>query len=99
MIAHLDSIISGQARKDGLTGEERAKQIAETSAKLLSIERIICALIEKARAEWLPADYTHELSPLAILSVVQVPPPVQPGSSPGMASWIIKRSARDGLRS
>ena len=47
------------------------------------MERIICALIEKARAEWLPADYTRELNPRAILGVVQTgkAPAVEAGSS------------------
>lgn len=91
LVGYLDNMITEQAGSDGLTDEERAKQTADTSDKLLSVERIICALIERARAEWLPADYTSELNPLAILSVVQVEaPPVERGTTPGY-SWLLRR--------
>ncbi len=87
----MDSLISEQASSEGLSNEDRTKQTTEVAETLLATKRIICTLIEHARAEWLPADYTDELNPLAILSVVQVEAPaVQPGSSLGM-SGLLKR--------
>lgn len=79
----------------GLTDEARSQQTSDTAAKLLSVERQICSLIERARAEWLPVDFTVELNPLAILSVIQVEPPTQQGSSPGMGSWLLRRPGGD----
>ena len=91
LASYLDNLITEQASSDGLTDEERTKQTKDTSDRLLATERIICALIERARVEWLPVDYTHELSPLAILSVVRVAaPPVERGTTPGY-SWLLKR--------
>ncbi len=94
LVAHVDKLLIS-AGKDGLSDEERAKQTSDTAAKLLSVERQICSLIERAQAEWLPVDHTHELNPLAILSVIQVELPTQQGSSPGMGSWLLRRPGGD----
>ena len=69
MTACLDTLIAEQATGDGLTDEERSRQTAETADNyLLSSE--LSGLIARAQAEWLPTDYTSELDPRAVLSVV-----------------------------
>ena len=56
LTARIDNLITEQASSDGVSDEDRARQTREAADKLRLVERQVCSLIERARAEWLPAN-------------------------------------------